>query len=83
MSERDVAKEALKKKYLEDIAKDLFKESKGKIQFPEDVKVDENGKLQIDHLVDVNFLRVAVSYLANELANTKAELWLQSLKAEK
>ena len=76
MNEREVAKEALKKKYLEVIAEELFAEAKGKIP-SEDVSVDDKGKLLLD-IDDNDVLKAFVKYLANTLAEAKAELCLQN-----
>jgi len=83
VSEIEVVKEALKKKYLENIAKKLFEEAKGRIQFPEDISVNDKGKLSFEHIDDNQTLRILISYLANELADAKAELWLQSQTVKK
>lgn len=76
---REVAKEALKREYLEEIAKEL--RAKGNIINEEDLRVDDKGKTLIfDRMIfglNNDALIGFVKYLAERLADTEAELWFQ------
>ena len=77
MDERQIAKDALKREYL----KEIVKESSKKLNLDEDaIYLDGTGEILFRHVTE---LYSVVRFLANELANAKAELWLQSLKTEK
>jgi len=78
MDESQIAKDTLKKEYL----KEILKESSKKLDLNEDaIFLGNNGEILFS--ADVTELYTVVRFLASELANAKAELWLQSLKSEK
>jgi hypothetical protein len=77
MDERRIAKDALKREYLKEITCQLIKE--GKLS-DDAITVDEKGEIQFWGAIRQNpdYVFGLVRFLAVELANTKAELWLQS-----
>ncbi|HYA77391.1 MAG TPA: hypothetical protein VEF91_01620 [Verrucomicrobiae bacterium] len=70
MSENDVTKEALRKKYLKDIEQDLDELKKKQTQ-SQSLRNITSGKEK-----EIRFKIELIEYLTAELANTKAELWL-------
>lgn len=72
MDERKIAKDALKTEYL----KEIVSESSKKLNLKEDALfIDNQGEIMFPRTpIELYSL---VRFLANELANTKAELWLQ------
>ncbi|MGD0204417.1 MAG: hypothetical protein ABSC20_11000 [Candidatus Bathyarchaeia archaeon] len=70
MSENNVTKEALRKKYLKKIEQDLdeLKKNQTQSQSPENITFDKEK--------EIGFTIELIKYLTAELANTKAELWL-------
>ena len=77
MDERKIAKDALKREYLKEIASQLVKE--GNLS-GDAITVDEKGEIIFWGAIRLNpdYVFGLVRFLAVELANTKAELWLQS-----
>lgn len=92
MSEIDLQKKVLKEKYLKDIAQELDVELKKKEsqtnQSPSlrDIAFDKEGKIQFftAGTLGESFQDslVLIKYLAFELANTKAEMYLIKQKTE-
>jgi hypothetical protein len=81
MDERKVVKEALKKENLKEIAHQLAVNNK--IQ-EDDVYVNEKGRMILDiDDSDVDIMRRMIIELADELADTKAELYLQKTQSTK
>lgn len=90
MNERDVAKEALKKEHVKEIVKKIAQEAfeKKLINNLEDINVDDKGKITFDitgnySAHDVAILEDFIRHLIGELADTKAELWLQTQSVKK
>jgi hypothetical protein len=93
MSEDDVQKKALREKYLNDIAQELdaeLKNNTSKSQSLKSIKFDEKGDIWYAPL-ETNPAPFAgcfedsiqlINYLADELANTKIELYLLKQKTE-
>ena len=92
MSEIEVQKKALKEKYLKDIAQELDVELKKKesqtnqSRSLREIAFDKQGEIQFftAGTLGASFQDslVLIKYLAFELANTKAELWLLKQKTE-
>ena len=70
MSENNVTKEALRKKYLKKIEQDLdeLKKNQTRSQSLRNIPSDKEA--------EIRFTIELIKYLTAELANTKAELWL-------
>jgi hypothetical protein len=80
MDERKVVKDALKKEYLKEITHQLSKKW-GFLN--SDIYVDEEGFLKLGRVAQIkpDVLFELLSYLGTELADSKAELWLQTHSA--
>lgn len=75
--EEKVVKKALREEYLKEIAQKLNK----KTERVDAVTVDGKGELYFGFSIqEPNILAGLVRYLAIELADTKAELWLKNYK---
>jgi hypothetical protein len=77
VSERDIEIEAVKRHNLEEITKQLVE--KAKLSDRDDIRVDDEGKVIFDTgglPIDNDILIGLVRYLATELADARAELWL-------
>ncbi|MGD0029247.1 MAG: hypothetical protein ABSC91_09935 [Candidatus Bathyarchaeia archaeon] len=72
MDERKVEKDALKKEYLKEIAHQLAVENK---VLDDDIYVNDSGHI-IFEVNNDTLIRIAKD-LADKLANTKAEIYLQ------
>ena len=70
LSENNVTKEALRKKYLKDIEQDLgeLKKKQARSQSLRNITSDKEA--------EIRFTIELIKYLTAELANAKAELWL-------
>jgi ribose 5-phosphate isomerase len=80
MDERKVAKEALKKENLKEIAHQLAVNNKIK---EDDIYVNDKGRMILDiDSSDIDAMRRMIIELADELAEAKAELWLQKQSTE-
>jgi len=77
MDEMQIAKDALKKGYLKEIATQLCKVGNLK---EDSIDIDEEGKMRLPRAPsgEADKIYGLVRFLANEIANLKAELWLQS-----
>jgi uncharacterized protein YnzC (UPF0291/DUF896 family) len=74
---KKVVQKALREEYLKEIAHELNEEHTG------DISVDEKGNLHLSMSIKMNSndaLIKLVLHLANQLADTKAELWLKDYK---
>ena len=70
MSENDVTREALRKKYLKDIEQDLDELKKKQTRSQSLINITSGKEKEIRFKIEL------IEYLTAELANTKAELWL-------
>jgi hypothetical protein len=79
MDERKVAKDALKKEYLKEIAQKLVEDYKVP---DDDICVNGSGRINLD-VDDIAILRRIAKDLADKLADTQAELYLQKTQSTK
>lgn len=83
MNERKIVKDSLKKEYLKELPEELNKSlvSENQTFTLRNLKFDEEG-IRFSPIgppeACTNDLVGIINYLASELANTKAELWLQT-----
>ena len=77
MDERQIAKDALKKEYLKEIAIQLCKAGNLKENA---IYVDEEGQIRFPRATtgEANRMTVLVRFLADEIADSKAEMWLRT-----
>ena len=84
MDERKIAKDSLKKGYLKELPEEITKSLAVENQtFPiRNMRFDEDGILHFTPIgppeACANVLVGIINYLASELAETKAELWLKT-----